>query len=174
MATKRELIAECRGITDAVRLIGVGLRGPLVAEMTGLSDWYVRKLVLEVTGLAPQRGQVPNSDTWYVRGQHQMHAALFWAAYAPLRRASSPDLGPIEVLVRALARYRLWVEKAGWPELMTADRAWWFIKMLKAGHLAVERCRDCGGFYIINRRCESRLHHGPSCWGKKARERRLR
>jgi hypothetical protein len=163
MASKRNLLREHTVLSQAIPLIAVGLRAPFVAELTGMSEWFVRKLVLDVLGHQPSRGQVPHSDLWFVRGRHHLHAVLFLSLYAPLKRSAGADIPKAEVLVSALLRYRHVIEKAGLPELLSADRAWWLLKMLAAKQLRVYRCLSCRGLFLMNSRDRRVPHHGSLC-----------
>lgn len=150
MATRRELSHEIRRYRQAESLLRLGLRVPMVCEMTRLSHWFLRKLALEVRGEAPSKGQVPNSELWYLRGRNNLHASLFLALYRPLQAAAQGDTEASELLVLAYSRYREIVAAAGLQEVLSPDRAWWLLKSLRIPSLKRVSCRECNGHYLIH------------------------
>ena len=158
MATRRDLSAEIQRYRQAEALLRLGLRVPVVCEMTRLSHWFLRKLALEISGEAPSKGQVPNSELWYLRGRNNLHASLFLALYRPLQAAAGSDHDASELLITAYGRYREIIEVAGLPEVLTPDRAWWLLKSVRIPSLKAVSCRACGGRYL--------MHQGdlPGAW----------
>jgi flagellar transcriptional activator FlhC len=157
MATRRDLSAEIRRYRQAQALLELGLRVPVVCEMTRLSHWFLRKLALEIRGTAPAKGQVPNSELWYLKGRNNLHASLFLALYRPLQAAAEPDTEAADLLVLAYRRYREVIAAAGLPEILSPDRAWWLLKSLRVPTLKRVVCRECGGIYL--------MHHGDLATG---------
>ena len=150
MATRRDLSMEILRYRQAEALLRLGLRVPVVCEMTRLSHWFLRKLALEVSGEAPSKGQVPNSELWYLRGRNNLHASLFLALYRPLQQAAGGQADASELLITAFGRYREIIEVAGLPEVLTPDRAWWLLKSVSIPSLKPVRCRECGGRYLMH------------------------
>ncbi len=148
MSTKRALQAEILQYRNAERLFQLGARVPIVVEMTRLSSWFLRKLSLEIRGEAPRKGQIPNSDQWYLRRQNQLQASLFCAIYDGLKRVAREDADECALLVSAYSELRRAVEAAGLTMLMSVDRAWWLLKSLQIKALQRSRCRACGGRYL--------------------------
>ena len=152
MATRRDLSSEIRRYRQAQALLELGLRVPVVCEMTRLSHWFLRKLAVEIHGAGPAKGQVPNSELWYLRGRNNLHASLFLALYRPLRATADPGVESADLLIAAFQRYRDVVEAAGLPEILSPDRAWWLLKSLRIPTLKRVVCHGCGGLFL--------MHHG--------------
>ena len=153
MATRRDLIGQMHSLSHAVRLLKLGLRVPLVCEMTRLSDWFIRKLAIEACGEAPSKGQLPNSELWYLRGRNNLHASLFISLYFSLKRSAGEGMEPLlaaRLLIKSFEQYRTVVEVAGLPEIMTPDRAWWLMKSLTIPQLKRAQCIDCEGYYLVH------------------------
>ncbi|MDE3010480.1 MAG: hypothetical protein KGI67_06285 [Pseudomonadota bacterium] len=152
MATRRNVSAEIRRYRQAQALLELGLRVPVVCEMTRLSHWFLRKLSQEIRGTSPAKGQVPNSELWYLRGRNNLHASLFLALYRPIAARAEAGTEAPDLLILAFRRYREVVAAAGLPEILSPDRAWWLLKSLRVPTLKRVRCRECGGVYL--------MHHG--------------
>ncbi|MDE2342752.1 MAG: hypothetical protein KGL63_05065, partial [Betaproteobacteria bacterium] len=133
---------------NAEQLFRLGARVPIVAEMTHLSSWFLRKLSLEIRGEAPRKGQIPNSDQWYLRRQNHLQASLFCAIHDSLKRVSHDQADDCTLLVSAYSELGRAVEAAGLPLLMSVDRAWWLLKSLQIRNLQRARCRVCGARYL--------------------------
>jgi len=152
MATRRDVSTEIQRYRQAQALLELGLRVPVVCEMTRLSHWFLRKLALQIHGAAPAKGQVPNSELWYLKGRNNLHASLFLALYRPLLAAAEPGVEAADLLILAYRRYREVIAAAGLPEILSPDRAWWLLKSLRVPTLKRVICRECGGAFL--------MHHG--------------
>ena len=153
MATRRDLMGQMHSLENAISLLKLGLRVPLVCEMTRLSDWFIRKIALEACGEAPPKGQLPNSELWYLRGRNNLHASLFASFYVSLKKAWIAAGVPIDaskLLIQAFQQYRSVIESAGLPEVLTPDRAWWLIKSLTIPQLKRAKCEYCEGHYLVH------------------------
>jgi len=150
MATRRDLMRQMHSFENAVNLLKLGLRVPMVCEMTRLSDWFIRKLALETCGEAPPKGQVPNSELWYLRGRNNLHASLFASFYLAFKEQSGAQIEASTLLIKSFEHYRTVIDAAGLPEVMTPDRAWWLIKTLSIPQLKRAQCVKCEGFYLVH------------------------
>jgi len=150
VATRRDLMVQMHSLENAVSLLRLGLRVPMVCEMTRLSGWFIRKLAVETCGEPPPKGQVPNSELWYLRGRNNLHASLFASFYIALKKRSGPHIEASTLLIKAFQSYREIIESAGLPEVMTPDRAWWLIKSLSIPILKRARCDKCEGYYLVH------------------------
>ncbi len=148
MSTKRDLQTEILQYRNAERLFRLGARVPIVMEMTRLSSWFLRKLSLEIRGEAPRKGQIPNSDQWYLRRQNHLQASLFCAIYDRLKQQALQEEDPCGLLVSAYGELAAVMEAAGLTLQMSIDRAWWLVKSLQIRNLQRSRCRVCGGRYL--------------------------
>jgi flagellar transcriptional activator FlhC len=143
-------MGQMHAFENAVNLLKLGLRVPMVCEMTRLSGWFIRKLALETCGEPPPKGQVPNSELWYLRGRNNLHASLFAAFYIALKKRSDQNVEASTLLIKSFKQYREVIELAGLPEVMTPDRAWWLIKSLTIPILTRAQCRQCEGYYLVH------------------------
>ncbi|MDE1989089.1 MAG: hypothetical protein KGI82_01360 [Betaproteobacteria bacterium] len=148
MSTKRALQTEILQYRNAEQLFRLGARVPIVAEMTHLSSWFLRKLSLEIRGEAPRKGQIPNSDQWYLRRQNHLQASLFCAIYDSVKRVACDEADECALLVSAYSELGRALEAAGITLLMSVDRAWWLLKSLQIRNLQRARCRACGARYL--------------------------
>ena len=161
MSTKRALQSEIHQYRNAERLLVLGARVPIVMEMTRLSSWFLRKLSLEIRGEAPRKGQVPNSDQWYLRRQNNLEASLFCALYEALKKCAEAGTDECALLVGAYSQVRAAFGAAGASTGMSIDRAWWLVKSLQIKNLRRARCRVCQGRYL---QAWSRLERSFLCW----------
>ncbi len=161
MSTKRALQSEIRQYRNAERLLGLGARVPIVMEMTQLSSWFLRKLSLEIRGEAPRKGQIPNSDQWYLRRQNNLEASLFCALYEGLKKHAEAGTDECALLVGAYSQLRTAFTAAGAVTAMSIDRAWWLVKSVQIKNLRRARCRVCQGRYL---QAWSRLERSFLCW----------
>ncbi len=148
MSTKRELQVEIRQYRNAERLLSLGARVPIVMEMTRLSSWFLRKLSLEIHGEPPRKGQIPNSDQWYLRRQNHLQASLFCSIHDAFRRHAGHDPDRCTLLVSAYAHWRQTIEASGTTPVMSVDRAWWLVKSIEIRNLQRSRCRVCRGRFL--------------------------
>ncbi len=165
MATKRDLQGEIRRYRQAERLLQLGARVPVVADMTRLSSWFLRKLSLEINGQAPRKGQVPNSDQWYLRRKHLLQSSLFCQTYQRLVRIEHASTDECDLLVDGYAQWRTMMVTCGLEPQLSIDRAWWLIKALRMRSLQPCRCVECHGPFLQS---WSRARHGFRCESCKA------
>lgn len=148
MATKRSLLAEVARYRQAERLLALGARVPVVLEMTRLSSWFLRKLAREVCGTAPRKGQVPNSELWYLRGRNNLQASMFMALYEQTAALGGRTVDPCDLLIAVYERYASVLRSAGIEPVLTVDRAWWLIKSFRIRNLKLVCCEHCGGRFV--------------------------
>lgn len=162
MSTKRTLKTEWHQYGNAIHLLELGARVPVVVEMTHLSNWYLRKLSLEIRGEPPCKGQLPNSEIWYLKKQNNLHASLFTVIYDKVLQQAQEHMDLCHLLVAAYRIYCQQVEAAELKVLLSVDRAWGLVKSLQHRHLKRCRCRQCQGSFVAN---NSRLESQFVCWG---------
>ena len=148
MATKRTLLAEINRYRQAARLLALGARVPVVLEQTRLSSWYLRKLAREVCGRGPRKGQVPNSELWYLRGRNNLQASMFMAMYEGTAARAAPESDPCDLLIAVYEHFSATLDSARIPAVLTLDRAWWLLKSFRIRNLKMVACKDCGGRYV--------------------------
>lgn len=162
MVTKRDLQQEMYRYRQAERLLQMGARVPVVVDMTRLSSWFLRKLSYEINGVPPKKGQVPNSDQWYLRRKNLLQASLFCQIYQKLTNLTDTPMDECTLLMEGYAQWREVILSCGLVPQLTIDRAWWLIKAIKIRTLQPCRCLDCRGPFLqawsrvrYNFRCES-------------------
>lgn len=148
MSTKRALQMEIQQYRHAQSLLQLGARVPIVMEMTRLSSWFLRKLSLEIHGEPPRKGQVPNSDLWYLRRRNNLQASLFCSFYDALQQSTVPPMDECHLLIHSYRQLQQALAAAGIGELMPIDRAWWLVKALKIKSLQRACCQACRGRYL--------------------------
>lgn len=81
---------------EAISLIHAGARSPLVKQLTGLPEKYVKRIYKMVTGRSSPRGMAPYSDAWFLENERRMlHATVVWQIYkqiVPMQRSQSRTL----------------------------------------------------------------------------------
>jgi Flagellar transcriptional activator (FlhC). len=166
MATKRDLQQEMQRYRQAERLLQLGARVPVVVDMTRLSSWFLRKLSLEINGVSPKKGQIPNSDQWYLRRKNLLQSSLFCQIYQKLMQLTDVPTDECTLLMEGYAQWRATIVACGLEPQLSIDRAWWLIKAIKMRSLQPCRCRDCQGQFLQpwsrvrhNFRCESCRSH---------------
>lgn len=71
---------------EAIALIHAGARAPLIKQLTGLPEKYVKRLYRMVTGKSSPRGMAPYSDAWFLENERRMlHATVVWQIYRQLQ-----------------------------------------------------------------------------------------
>ncbi len=148
MSTKRALQAEIQQYRHAECLLQLGARVPIVMEMTRLSSWFLRKLSLEIHGEPPRKGQVPNSDLWYLRRRNNLQASLFCSFYDAIKRSAVPPVDECHLLIQSYRQLQQALSAAGMGDLMPIDRAWWLVKAVKIKSLQRASCQACQGRYL--------------------------
>jgi hypothetical protein len=67
-----EAVNDARKTLEAVKLIQLGARAALVCQLTGLTKKMVGRLYPRLTGMPSPPGQVPFTDTWYLKSNQRM------------------------------------------------------------------------------------------------------
>ncbi len=87
---------------EAVRLIQAGARAPLVKQLTGLPEKYVKRLYKALRGRASPKGMAPYSDAWFLDNEGRMlHATVVWQLYQqllPTQRSEARRLLDVQAL----------------------------------------------------------------------------
>ncbi|NDU85080.1 MAG: hypothetical protein G3H99_00480 [Ferrovum sp.] len=160
MSTKRDLQQEIFRYRQAEKLLSLGARVPVVMDMTHLSSWFLRKLSLEINGKAPSKGQIPNSDQWYLRRKNLLQSSLFCQIYQRLEKVTEESVDDCTLLVEGYIQWRCWIQSCGLSPQLTLDRAWWLVKSLKIKNLQQCRCLGCQARYL---QPWARVRHSYRC-----------
>jgi hypothetical protein len=80
--TDVDIVRQTQNSLEAIRLIQLGARVPLVSRLTGLDKKVVTHLYRQLTGRHSPPGQTPFSDTWYLQNiQRMLHVNVIWRLY---------------------------------------------------------------------------------------------
>jgi hypothetical protein len=142
-----DVTVRIKQLQDAIELIKLGARGPVVAALTGLQGEDLFKVYENITGSRPPRGQLPADENWFThRGPfNALHSAVFWAIYFKVLRATSdPCTGMISA-------YRIYQGRFVGDVRLTFDRAWCLTRLMAARTLTTVNCDCCGSAYVVHR-----------------------
>lgn len=80
-----EIVNDAQKALEAVHLVRLGARAALVCQLTGLTKKVVGRLYARLTGMPSPPGQVPFTDTWYLKSNRRMlDANLVWHLFVQL------------------------------------------------------------------------------------------
>ena len=139
-----EVVLQAQNTLDAVHLVRLGARAALVCQLTGLTKKAVSRMYPLITGMPSPPGQVPFTDTWYLRNNRRMlHANVVWHLYQHLERIgySSASAG---VLIHV---YEAYMEIMEAPRL-TLTRAFFVPRLVAINAWYEQSCGHCGMSYI--------------------------
>ena len=136
------LADEARAVTQAVALMRLGARRPVIEAETGLSGERLTRLFREVTGQAPSRGQLPHSPDWFLGSAVALQAALFDAWHR--RISAQGGANGLQVLITAYRLYLEELQRLGLQPVLDFTRAWSLQRFLAAGLLVRRPCPQCG------------------------------
>ena len=144
----KSVLNEARDIQLAIELVKLGARLQLLEAETSLSRNRLTRLYKELLGGSPPKGMLPFSVDWFLTWQPNIHASLFLCLHKQLLEHT--DEHGIEAIVKA---YKLYLEQMP-PEpaqesLLSITRAWTLMRFLASNMLTTERCRSCGGEFLI-------------------------
>ena len=78
-ACDAELCDQTQAAQEAIRLTQLGARAGLVARLTGLEKTVANRLYRQLHGRPSPPGQLPFTDSWYLRQNRRMaQATLVW------------------------------------------------------------------------------------------------
>ncbi len=137
-----EVVTQARNTLDAVRLVRLGARTALVCQLTGLTKKVVTRLYPLLTGMPSPPGQVPFTDTWYLKSnQRMLHANVVWRLYQLLERIGRSTAS---VLIHVYEAYMEFME----APLLTLTRAFFVPRLLTINAWYEQTCNHCGMSYI--------------------------
>ena len=80
--TDVDIVRQTQNSLEAIRLVQLGARAPLVSRLTGLEKTVVNRLYRQLIGRHSPPGQTPFSDTWYLQNiQRMLHVNVVWRLY---------------------------------------------------------------------------------------------
>ncbi|WP_369157086.1 FlhC family transcriptional regulator [Candidatus Thiodiazotropha sp. LNASS1] len=137
-----DLVNQARHTLEAVHLVKLGARASLVCQLTGLTKKVVSGLYPLLTGMSSPPGQVPFTDTWYLKcNRRLLHANLVWRLFQHL-----------EIIKRTAAKvlihvYEVYVEIVDAP-LLNLTRAFFVPRLVRIKAWYEQTCDHCGMSYI--------------------------
>jgi len=137
-----EILNQARSSLEAVHLVQLGARAALVCQLTGLTKKAVTRLYLPLTGMPSPPGQVPFTDTWYLKNNRRMlHANVVWCLF---RRLEKNGRSTTSVLIHVFETY---LKIMNTPHL-TLSRAFFVPRLVTMSTWYEQTCHHCGMSYI--------------------------
>ena len=137
-----EVVSQARRSLEAVHLIRLGARATLVCQLTGLGKKTVSALYPRLTGLPSPSGQVPFTDTWYVKSNLRMlHANVVWQLY---QHFGSSDHTRPGLVIHVYQTYLQITEEP----ILTLTRAYFVPRLISINAWYEQSCTHCGMRYI--------------------------
>lgn len=137
-----EVVAQTRNTLEAVHLVQLGARASLVCQLTGLTKKVVSRLYPLLTGMPSPPGQVPFTDTWYLKSNRRMlHANVVWCLYQHLEKIGRSKSS---ILIHV---YESYTEIMDAP-LLTLTRAFFVPRLITINAWYEQSCDHCGISYI--------------------------
>jgi Flagellar transcriptional activator (FlhC) len=137
-----EVVTQARRTLEAVHLVQLGARGSLVCQLTGLTKKVVSRLYPTLTGMPSPPGQVPFTDTWYLRSnQRMLHANVVWRLYQHLEQSGCSTA---RVLIYVYETYTQIMD----APLLTLTRAFFVPRLIAINAWYEQACDHCGMSYI--------------------------
>jgi len=157
------LFARASSIFDAVELIRLGARIPLICKLTGLEHSTAKRLYQQIRGFHAPAGQAPYTDTWYLKShQRMLHTTIIWRLFQAFEATSK---AAARALIDIYGSYTQMVQNV----LLDITRAA-FVPQLVAQGLCLEyRCEHCSLSFIgpetnVNKSCPAcHLYHRFRC-----------
>jgi hypothetical protein len=137
-----DAVNQARSMVEAVHLIQLGARASMVCQLTGLNKNIVSGLYQPLTGMPSPSGQVPFTDTWYLKNNRRLlHANVVWRLFQQLERM---ERTVANVLVHV---YKAYVEIVDTP-LLNLTRASFVPRLVRIKAWYEQACDHCGMTYI--------------------------
>lgn len=137
-----DVVNLARKTLEAVHLVQLGARAPLVYQLSSLTKKVVNGLYPVLTGKSSPPGQVPFTDTWYVKSNHRMlHANFVWRLFQCLEQI---ERSAASVLIHV---YEAYLEIMEAP-ILTLTRAFFVPRLVTINAWYEQTCDHCGMSYI--------------------------
>jgi len=158
-----ELCGQAERIIDSIRLIQLGARAGLVAQLTGLEKATVNRLYRQLCGTPSPSGQMPFTDAWYRECDRRMlHATIVWRLHERLRQT---DRHASRGLIDVFEIYRQLVPQP----LLDLTHTVFVPRLVAMGAWHEQSCAYCGTAYLAPVDSNSlacpgcRLYHRHRC-----------
>ncbi len=160
---RASLLARALSILDAVDLIRLGARIPLICKLTGLEHSTAKRLYRQIRGFHAPAGQAPFTDTWYLKShQRMLHTTIIWRLFQAFEATSK---AAARALIDIYGSYSQMVQNV----LLDVTRAAFVPQLLAQGLWLEYRCEYCSLSFIgpennVNKSCPAcHLYHRFRC-----------
>jgi DNA-directed RNA polymerase subunit RPC12/RpoP len=140
--TNTDAYRQAKAHIEAILLIELGARSPLVCRLTKLPRATVKQLYRRIHGRPSPAGQGPFTDAWYLQnGEHMLHANIVWRLNEALEGLKRE---PSERLINLYEMYVITVDEP----LLDVAHVELVPRLLKAGIWLTHSCASCGDYYV--------------------------
>lgn len=137
-----DIINRSKDTLDAAILVQLGARTALVCQLTGLSRKLVSQLHIPLTGMTSPPGQVPFTDTWYLRSnQRQIHANVVWKLFQRLENVGHSSASMLAHV------YKTYLAIMDEP-VLSLSRAYFAPRLVTINAWYEQTCDYCNQSYI--------------------------
>lgn len=169
----------------AEKLIRLGARPPIVAQLCQLSRKQCIAFFKSVKGSPPKQGMLPHDHQWVIRSTfNNIHASLFLGILDDIGRRLLIPHSSANALVDAYSIYQSVASKilakpeeispAAQQFTLDINRAWSLIIMFSVGDLAFNVCSHCRARYVGMIHPDATFSQCPICdvWTDRSGRRR--
>ncbi|MCB1864353.1 MAG: hypothetical protein KDG50_02915 [Chromatiales bacterium] len=149
-----ELCGYATRIQESARLIQLGARAGLVAQLTGLEKTTVNRLYRQLHGEPSPPGQMPFTDTWYrAHDRRMLQATLVWRLQDRLLQTGR---SAARALIDAYEAYERLIGKP----LFDLTRVVHVPRLVNMETWRERPCQDCGTSFLSPVDCTKLICHG--------------
>ncbi len=149
-----DLCIQTQTSQEAIRLTQLGARAGMVSQLTGLEKAVANRLYRQLHGRPSPPGQLPFSDTWYLKQDRRMaQTTVVWQLS---QRFVQSRTTPARRLIDVYESYR-WLEP---KPLLDITRVAFVPHLMAVREWQEQTCRQCGIQYILPTGSV-----GNTCWG---------
>lgn len=140
--TDVDVVRHTRNSLEAIRLIQLGARAPLISRLTGLDKKVVNHLYRQLTGRHSPPGQTPFSDAWYLQNnQRMLHVNVVWHLY---QRSLQWKRSAARLLIDVYESYLSFVR----TPVLNLTRTFFVFSLVTVQEWYEQVCDDCAMAYI--------------------------
>ncbi|OCG21340.1 MULTISPECIES: flagellar transcriptional regulator FlhC [unclassified Gilliamella] len=145
----KSIIQKYKETELAIKLISLGGRIQMLESETNLSRNKLIKLYKEIQGCPPPKGLLPFSTSWFMTWEPNIHASIFYNAYAFL--VKNGQNSSIQTILNA---YQLYLEQCQVSHkdepVLGLTRAWILVKFVERNVMQQSCCTACRGLFITH------------------------
>ncbi|WP_316248400.1 FlhC family transcriptional regulator [Burkholderia arboris] len=157
-ARRHGIADDAQRTMQAVVLIRLGARLPMLEIECALPHDRLARLYREVRGVAAPKGMLPFSTDWYMTWFANLHASLFHGIYRFMR--NDAGCSRLDALIKAYMLYAEHGGAAGITPALDLTRAWMLVRFIDGGVLDIAPCAHCGASFVTYRYA---LRRHPAC-----------